>query len=88
MVALTLAFLIGPVGAVLLVPIAVSVMLTNRYQRDWTAAFLLSCCARSSGASWLGHWVLWVKLLEYMNTYEPVPPVVEVGATCASPCVR
>lgn len=41
--------------------------------------FLLLLCP-ALGAAWLGYWILWVKIFQYMNRYEPVPPAVERAA--------
>lgn len=74
-----IAFLVGPVGAVLVFPVAVALMLTRRYQRDWTQGLLLLLCPVLV-VSWLGYWFLWTKELEYLNTYEPVPTAAAVAA--------
>jgi hypothetical protein len=72
-----LVFLLGPVGAVVLVPLAMAV-LTVRRQPRW-AVWLGICVALIVSAAWLGFWFLWGRGFESADAFQPVPAVVDRG---------
>jgi hypothetical protein len=72
-----LVFLLGPVGAVVLVPVAVAVLAVRRQPR-W-AVWLGICLALIVSAAWLGYWFLWGRGFDSADAFQPVPAAVDTG---------
>ena len=70
-------FLIGPLGAVVVVPVAMAVLAVRRQPR-W-AVWLGIGLALIVAASWLGYWFLWGRGFDYADAYQPVPAAVDTG---------
>lgn len=75
-------FLLGPVGAIFLVPAAVvTLVLSGRPRADLLPATAL---AAGTGLAWVAHWILWSVGLSHLNTYRPSPPWVTTGVDVAA----
>jgi hypothetical protein len=72
-----LVFLFGPVGAVVLVPLAMAVFAVRRQPR-W-AVWLGICLAMIVSAAWLGYWLLWGRGFDNADAFQPVPTAVNTG---------
>lgn len=72
-----IAFLAGPLGALVIAPVAVVVLVVRRPPRWilWLGVALVLIVA----ASWLGYWFLWQRAFGYADAYEPVPAAVDAG---------
>jgi hypothetical protein len=80
-------FLLGPVGALLLVPGACVLVLVGG--RPKWAMWAVLALGPVAAVSWVAYWVSWGRAFEYADAYQPVPGSVEgiAGAAmgmCAS----
>lgn len=71
------AFLLGPLGAVVVVPLAGAVLATRRRPR--LAVWFGTVLALMAAASWLAYWVLWGWAFDYADTFQSVPQGLEIG---------
>jgi hypothetical protein len=72
-----LVFLLGPLGAVVVVPVAMAVLAIRRQPR-W-AVWLGVGLALIVATAWLGYWFLWGRGFESADSFEPVPAAVDTG---------
>lgn len=72
-----LFFLLGPIGAVILVPSlwVVIALHSPRSSVLWVAAAVTGAV----GLSWIVYWVVWGLAFDYADTYQPVPQALEVA---------
>jgi hypothetical protein len=75
------AFLVGPVSALLMVPLAMAVIAVLRRPR-W-AIFATVALATGVGVTWLAYWVLWWKAFDYLDAGRPVPSPIDVASNIA-----
>jgi hypothetical protein len=66
-----IAFLLGPLGALVVVPLAVAVLGVRRHPM-W-AVWLSGALALAVAVSWLGYWFLWGKAFNYANALQQGP---------------
>lgn len=71
------AFLVGPLGAVVVVPASMAVLAVRRKPR-WAVWLGIAVALVVSGA-WLGYWFLWGRGFDYADAYQPVPAAVDSG---------
>ncbi|KGN34393.1 hypothetical protein N802_12375 [Knoellia sinensis KCTC 19936] len=79
MTAAEASFLLGPVGALLVVPTAMATLVLARPSRRaaWGGAALAAVVA----ACWLAYWVNWGWVFDYADALQPVPASLEVRQT-------
>ena len=70
-----IVFLVGPVGAVAVVPAVVALLAVVRRPR-W-AVWLTASLSVGVGVAWLSYWVLWGKAFDYADAFRPVPAPLE-----------
>lgn len=70
-----LALLVGPIGALVLVPVAVALLALGRRPQWalWVGAALVVVVV----ISLLGYWVTWGWAFDYAHAYEDVPSALE-----------
>lgn len=66
-----IAFVLGPLGAVLLVPAALVVLAVRRRPR-WSL-WLGTALAIAAANCWVGYWVLWGRAFDHADALRPVP---------------
>src|SRR5215210_2986731 len=80
------AFLVGPLGALLLVPAACVLVVAGRRPR-W-AMWAVVVLAPIAAVSWLVYWVSLGRSFEFADAYQPVPDSVQrIGDAAMSICV-
>lgn len=75
------AFLVGPVSALLMVPLAMAVIAVLRRPR-W-AVFATVVLAAAVGVTWLVYWVLWYQAFDYLDAGRPVPSPIDAASNMA-----
>jgi hypothetical protein len=66
-----IAFVVGPLGGVVVVPLAMVVLAVRRHPA-W-AAWLGALLALTVGISSLAHWFLWGRAFDYADGFQQVP---------------
>jgi hypothetical protein len=62
---------VGPLGAVVVVPLAMVVLAVRRYP-TW-AVWVGGLMALAAAVSWLAYWFLWGRTFDYADAYQQVP---------------
>lgn len=64
-------FLLGPVGALAVVPASVAILVWSRPRTwaIWVGVMLVATVA----AGWLAYWVNWGWAFEYADAFQPIP---------------
>jgi len=75
------AFLVGPVSALLMVPLALAVIAVLRRPR-W-AVFATVALAAGVGITWLVYLVLWYQAFDYSDAGRPVPSPIDAASNTA-----
>ena len=75
------AFLVGPVGAVVLVPLALVLVAVNPRPR-WVLLLGIALSVMA-GAAWFTYWGLWGAAFDYADAYRPVPAAIEASLNTA-----
>jgi cytochrome c biogenesis protein CcdA len=66
-----IAFVVGPVGAIVVVPLAMVVLAVRRHPA-W-AVWLGALLALTVAISWLAYWFLWGRVFDNANAFQQVP---------------
>ncbi len=72
-----IAFAVGPLGAVVVVPLAMVVLAVRRHP-VW-AVWLGALLALTVAVSWLAYWFLWGSAFDYANAFKQVPGRVDTA---------
>ncbi|MET9023485.1 hypothetical protein ABZV93_26280 [Actinopolymorpha sp. NPDC004070] len=86
---LDVAFVVGPLGAMVMAPLAIVVLVVRQRRR---AARLGAPLMALIVLSWAGFWYLWGREFDYADTNRPVPTQVDTASNalavvCALGCV-
>jgi hypothetical protein len=85
MSAADVAFLLGPIGALLVVPAASLLVLAGR--RPKWAMWAVVALAPIATVTWLVYWLSWGRAFEYADAYQSVPDSVQgVGDAAMGTC--
>lgn len=73
-----LAFLLGPLGAVVVVPLSLTVLVLHRREsRTLASAGVIATVA--TGAFWIAYWTAWGRAFNYLDALRPVPHGLQTG---------
>ncbi|MGW0230868.1 hypothetical protein ACWDWO_21355 [Actinopolymorpha singaporensis] len=83
------SFVVGPLGAMVVAPLAIIALVVRQPRRAaWLGAPLMAVLV----VSWVGFWYVWGKAFDYADANKPVPTAVDstsnaFAGICALACV-
>lgn len=74
------AFMVGPIGAILVIPLAVVAVVVGVLRRPRWAVRAIVARQAGAGVAWLAYWVLWYRAFDYADAGKPVPAPIEAAS--------